>query len=163
MQSLFGVLLLGALGSILGAAIISIVRRVIRFLSKHKEYFYLKIVYRFIYIPYESGSRFTKLVSPSNDAKYILYYITQLAEVIILFFVSLSFFILVSFIILLYGIERPYLLSFIVSIFLLTFFGWFNSFVRCLGFISVEHHELMKKVKLEQPKTFKEYLEQEEA
>ncbi|AQT60811.1 hypothetical protein [Cellvibrio sp. PSBB023] len=160
LQNLFGVLLLGALGSILGVGILSVGRRLIRFLSEHKEYFYLRILYKFIFVPYEIGSNFTKLISPSNDAKYIIYYIAQLIEVLILFFISLSLFIVGSFIILLHGIEKPYLLSFIASIFFLTFFGWFNLLVRCVGFLSREHHDLMKKIKSEQPKSFKEYLEQ---
>ncbi|NIY86118.1 hypothetical protein [Vibrio campbellii] len=120
MDSIWGIITLGALGSLFGALILFLLKKTFAKVNSSKDRFLRVLAYPIMRQNFW-GEAMRKHIAPnSEDVRYLVYYVERIAYCIMDF---VTFLVCVSFlghVLIAYGLERPLLLSFLIAINILT-------------------------------------------
>ena len=156
LETIWGILILGASGSILGGIIIYIVKKVTVFVNSHKENIFYTVTHRY-YRQIEIGKKFIKHQNPSKDSGYIVYCIGEWFYLSVLSFALISVLIMGALILLFFGLERPYLLSSSVSLALLLLNSFIKQGMFCTSMYDEEVDKVYEDIESKQPNGYKEW------
>lgn len=160
MESLTGVITLGALGSILGTVLVSLLRRMWKRLYESRKKLLFKVAYP-LGKQIEIGRVVNKNHSPKGDeGQFLVYHIGASASSAKDFMIFLCFVTLAAHVAIAYGIERPILLSSLIALTLISAFGALKSSLRVHSHISSELSGSIRSIKKEFPKSSGEWLKQ---
>jgi hypothetical protein len=157
LETIWGILIIGAVGSILGGIIIYMVKKLAAYFNIHKESIFLSFLYRY-YSPLIIGEKLATQASPSKDSLYICWVSSELAWWITFTLTLLFNLLLISIILLFFGTERPFALGFSISLALLLLHYFIKQSSYIYGLASQEaQFDAFKAAKLKHPKNFKEW------
>ncbi|WP_179057748.1 hypothetical protein [Pseudomonas taiwanensis] len=156
--TIWGVLLLGVIGSIIGAILIFLLKRLWQRLSESKEKIIIRILFP-LALHYERGEKIRSALMGKEGEKYISYLIVSAAFLIFssVFFVAMAGAAISTYVV--HELSKPQLLAGFVggSLYLLSevtkrvFYIW--------GLVSWDIHGLAEKIKKDQPKKFSAWWE----
>lgn len=156
LSTIWGVILLGALGSILGGFLIFLMKKIISILIvKLKNSFPKSRLLYPLHRAITLGRSIKSIKSnEQNESDFVLFAIRQsimfLADTMLLFFV----FLLTSIVAIFFGLERPILLIFLVSLSILVIYNWLQSGCFSLALISGDTYHAHKKLDKSIPKKY---------
>ena len=158
LSTVWGVILLGALGSILGGFLILLMKKVVsRLVVKLKKDFPKTRLFYPFYRAATLGKSLKDLKSKEQkDSDFVLFAIRQsvmfVADTILLFFT----FSLTAIVAIFFGLDRPLLLTFLVSLSILSIYSWLKSGIFSLTLISGDTYHSHKKLEGAIPKKYSE-------
>ena len=162
LSTVWGVILLGAIGSILGGFIIMLTKKLtINLINSLKNNFPKTRLFYPIYRAAILAQSIKKLkCHEQKESDFVLFAIRQsvmfIAETLLFFFVAFLTLIVIIF----FGLERPILLTTLFSLSILTFFNWLKSGVYSLCLISGETYSAQKELDKSIPKKYSTSKEQ---
>lgn len=157
MNSIWGVITLGSLGSLLGALILFLLKKIFSKVNSSKDRFWGALLYPIMRQNFW-GEAMRKHIAPdSKDVRYLVYYMEHVAYFIldcITFFVCVSF---LGHVLIAYGLERPLLLSFLIAINILTFITAIKSMMYSDGHQDEEIQNKREIIEKAIPRKFSDY------
>ncbi|MGJ4747853.1 hypothetical protein ACQV5M_15965 [Leptospira sp. SA-E8] len=156
LRSVWGVITLGAIGSIAGAVIIFVIGRIANYFKLNTVELFNAFFYRYLKSN-ESASNLSINQQPSEDAKYIIYAITELADLLmstVCLTVILSTLIIIS---VLTGLDHPYVLACLIAGMILLINAWLHSLASLAGFIDDKIYENHKTIIKNLPATYQSW------
>ena len=155
-QSVWGILILGAVGSIVGAFIIYLVKKIFAHINSNKQKYLNSFLYKY-FIHFNISDKLSRKLNPSQDAKYIAWCISEFSDFICS---SLSLGLILCFtaiVVLFFGIDRPILLSVLISIIILLANLCLKNLVSTIGLIDRNIWTAHKEIKNSQPTNYDEF------
>ncbi|MFB1095389.1 hypothetical protein ACEWH9_14630 [Vibrio diabolicus] len=159
METLLGVITLGAFGSILGSILIYVLRRTGKYLYNSRKKILLKLFYP-IGRQIEIGRSVNNQYAPNTeDGQFLVYHVDATASSVIDANIFLCFITLTAHVSIAHGIERPILLSALIALTLISAFGALKSSLRVSSHTSKELSGNIRQIKKTFPKSADEWLE----
>jgi hypothetical protein len=156
LSTVWGVILLGAVGSILGGIIIFLVKKSIaKFVANLKHNFPKNRLFYPFYRSILLGQNIKELKGKEHqDADFILFAMraTLMSAIDLILFFLISF--LTAIVAIFWGLERPILLTSLLSLSMLSAFAWLKSGVYSLSLIAGETYEAGKEINKSIPKKY---------
>ncbi len=157
LETMGGILILGASGSILGALIIYLIKKLVSFARSHSDIFFFVPFYKY-FRQARIAEKLSEHQKPSKDTEYLIYCIGEWLKYVLFSFMLILAIGMTAIILLFFGTERPYTLSASISTILLLLHRWLKKgfFVNFL--FGRHFKKKVQAIESEQPKTFKKWL-----
>jgi ABC-type multidrug transport system fused ATPase/permease subunit len=155
-QSVWGILILGAVGSIVGAFIIYLVKKIFNHINSNKQKYLASFLYKY-FIHVNISEKLSCKLHPSQDAKYIAWCISEFSYFICSFLSLGLLLFFTAIVVLFFGIDRPILLSVLISIIILLVHFYFKSLVSTIGLIDDNIWSAYKEIKNSQSTNYDEF------
>ncbi|EGR4177549.1 hypothetical protein DDN05_17860 [Vibrio cholerae] len=157
METIWGIITLGAFGSLLGAFLLYMLKTLLVKFNRSKESLIRSLLYPIFKHSLHGEAMRDQLAPKSADAKYLVYHIENASNAIMSFTIFLVCFSFLGHVLIAYGLERPLLLSFLIAVNILTFYSALNSMMYSDGHLDDEIRVMQKKIEKCLPKNYKEY------
>ena len=158
LKSVWGVLVLGACGSILGGIIIFLLKKLYIYASSKRELFFMSFMYKY-YREHEISEKFVDEHGPSIDAKIVVYAVGRWVEAVLYFLILGLIVLLTSIVGIFYGLERRYLLSCLIAMTLISLHYFIKVAASSVGCMDYEMHSSYEEIRSQQPKSFNIWVE----
>lgn len=158
MGTIYGVLLLGTMGSVIGTGLIFLAKKVARKILAKRNDIILRLIFP-LGLMVERGEALRNSVgSTTRDGRYLGYVIVVCCYSVFGIVASFCFLSLSAYIFINYYLDRPGLLSFFVALTLISIYGLLKDvvYLRCLV-CDIVHGEY-DRIKKEQPKNYSEWV-----
>jgi hypothetical protein len=158
LETVWGILILGACGSIIGGSIIYLLKGLYRKISSNRELYLKRFLYKY-YIESVISEKLMETIKPSKDIKYAFFANWELAELIIEVIALFLVLFFIAIVAMLYGVERPYVLSMSISLAFIFAHNCLKNAFSSFGFLDSEIFQLQKSIGRTQPKNYDEWEE----
>jgi len=155
-QTVWGILILGAAGSIVGAFIIYLVKILFTHINTNKEKYWNSFLYKY-FIHVNISSKLSFKLQPSQDAKYIVWCISEFSDFICSALYLGLILCFTAIVVLFFGIDRPILLSVLISIIILLAHLCLKNIVSTIGLIDRNIWSAYEEIKNSQPTSYDEF------
>jgi hypothetical protein len=153
-ETVWGILLLGAAGSVVGAVIIYLTKRLATKIIESKDVAMMRMLYP-LGREVEIGEKIRGVLGPVNrDAQFLVYHTLQSLGCIFDTFALLLSLTLTAHLAIAYGIDRPVLLSVMIALNFIFFWGFLKSGLRLSSHVTQIVESTAKKIDDDQPKKF---------
>ncbi|MFC4859697.1 hypothetical protein ACS8MQ_00940 [Pseudomonas sp. MAHUQ-62] len=156
--TIWGVLLLGVIGSIIGSILIFLLKRIWHKLSESKEKIIIRALFPFA-LNYEQGEKLRISLMGKESEKYISYVIVSAAFLVFssVFFVAMVGAAITTYVV--HELARPQLLAAFFGGSLYLAYEIFKRIFYISGLVSRDVHGLVEKIKKDQTKKFSAWWE----
>ncbi|EIZ1900378.1 hypothetical protein MOS04_004634 [Vibrio parahaemolyticus] len=157
MNSIWGVITLGSLGSLLGALILFLLKKIFSKVNSSKDRFLGALLYPIMRQNFWGEAMREHIAPDSKDVRYLVYYMERIAYCIMDF---ITFLVCVSFlghVLIAYGLERPLLLSFLIAVNILTFIAALKSMMYSDGHQDQDIQKKREVIEKALPRKFSDY------
>jgi hypothetical protein len=157
LKTVWGVLVLGAIGSIIGAIVIFVLKKITKKVVESKDGIIMRLIYP-MGREIEIGEKIRNALGPTGrDGQFLIYHTYQSLGFIFDIFALILSVTLTAHVAIAYGLERPILLSVIIALNLILFRAFLKSGIRLCSHVSEAIELAADEIEKSQPKKFSDW------